>query len=321
MPIHARPGAEVGGPRPGRPAVARGNQSLTPPAPPSSPHLPAACHPPRRPARFKAMSRLPVSIAIIASNEEANLRVCLASVRDWASEIVVVVNDCRDGTVAVAREAGAVVLENPWTDYATQKNHALDACAQPWILAMDADEEVSPPLLDELSRFIAHAGPDQWGAEIPRCTRLLGRWIRHGEWYPDRVLRLVRRGAGRWGGDPYHTIIQPIRPAKRAVRLRSDLLHHGYPDIRSYVSRLNRQADYFARHHRASGRVAAAWVAAGRAAWRFLRSYLLRLGFLDGFPGLFVATTAAYSCFIRYARLYENLLPSRPVASKHVGDT
>jgi len=267
------------------------------------------------------MSRLPVSIAVIASNEEGNLRTCLGSVHGWASEIVVIVNDCRDGTVEVARSFGAVVHERPWVDYATQKNHALDACSQPWILALDADEEVSPPLRDEVARFLADAPEGVWGAEIPRCTRLLGRWIRHGEWYPDRVLRLVRRGLGRWGGDAYHTVIQPKGRTGILVRFKGDLLHHGYPDTRSYVARLNRQADYFARHHQGSGLVAAAWIAAVRAAWRFFRSYVVRLGFLDGFPGLFVAATAAYSCFIRYARLYENLLPSRPVATKHVGDT
>jgi glycosyltransferase involved in cell wall biosynthesis len=206
-------------------------------------------------------------------------------------------------------------------DYATQKNHALDACTQPWVLAIDADEEVSASLRAEIERFIATASGGTWGAEVPRCTRLLGRWIRHGEWYPDRVLRLVRRGAGRWGGDAYHTVIQPIRGGGRVARLKGDLLHHGYPDTRSYVARLNRQADYFARHHQGSGLASAAWIAAGRAAWRFVRSYVVRLGFLDGFPGLFVAATAAYSCFIRYARLYENLLPSRPAATKHVGDT
>lgn len=267
------------------------------------------------------MSRLPVSIAIIASNEEENLRVCLASVHDWASEIVVVVNDCRDRTVDVARSFGAIVHERPWVDYATQKNHALEACTQPWILAIDADEEVSTPLKAEIARWIESPPAGAWGAEIPRCTRLLGRWIRHGEWYPDRVLRLVRHGAGRWGGDAYHTVIQPRDVAGRVMRLKADLLHHGYPDTRSYVARLNRQADYFARHHQGSGLGAAAWTAALRAAWRFFRSYFLRLGFLDGFPGLFVAATAAYSCFIRYARLYENLLPSKPGPTKNVGDT
>lgn len=267
------------------------------------------------------MSRLPVSIAVIASNEEQNLRTCLASVHAWASEIVVVVNDCRDGTIAVAQSFGATVHERPWVDYATQKNHALAACTQPWILAVDADEEVSAPLQAELGRFLATAGDGTWGAEIPRCTWLLGRWIRHGEWYPDRVLRLVRQGAGRWGGDAYHTVIQPKGRPGNVARLKADLLHHGYPDTRSYVARLNRQADYFARHHRGAGLRSAAWIATLRAGWRFFRSYVVRLGFLDGFPGLFVATTAAYSCFIRYARLYEDLLPSRPNATKNVGDT
>lgn len=267
------------------------------------------------------MPRLPVSIAIIASNEEENLRQCLASVHAWATEILVVINDCRDGTRAVALSFGARVEERPWVDYATQKNRALEGCTQPWVLALDADEEVPAALEAEIARLVTADPPGVWGAEIPRCTRLLGRWIRHGEWYPDRVLRLVRRGTGRWGGDPYHTFIQPRSPGGRVARLQADLLHHGYPDLRSCVGRLNRQADYFARHRRASGTWTAAWTAAGRAAWRFFRGYVLRLGFLDGFPGLFVAVTAAYSCFVRYARLYENLLPSRPTATKHVGHT
>ena len=242
----------------------------------------------------------------------------VAAVRGWTTEIVVVVNDCRDGTVAVAREAGAHVHEHAWTDYATQKNLALDRCTQPWVLALDADEEVSAPLRAELETFLATAPAEVGGAEIPRCTRLLGRWVRHGEWYPDRVLRLVRRGAGKWGGDPYHTIIQP---QGRVVRLRGDLLHHGYPDTRSFVARINRQADYFARHQRGSSLTSAAWIAVGRGGWRFFRSYVVRLGFLDGFAGLFVAATAGYACFVRYSRLYENLLPDRPETTKHVGDT
>jgi glycosyltransferase involved in cell wall biosynthesis len=266
------------------------------------------------------MPVLPLSVAIIASNEEANLRRCLAAVRDWTAETVVVVNDCRDGTVVVARAAGALVLEHAWTDYATQKNLALERCTQPWVLALDADEEVSPSLRAELEVFLAAPPASVVGAEIPRCTKLLGRWVRHGEWYPDRVLRLVRRGAGRWGGDPYHTVIQP---EGRVVRLRGDLLHHGYPDTRSFVARINRQADYFARHRQASSLVQAAWTAVLRGGWRFFRSYVVKLGFLDGFAGLFVAATAGYACFVRHARLYENLLPSsaRPAETKHIGDT
>lgn len=264
------------------------------------------------------MSVLPVSVAIIASNEEENLRCCLQAVHGWVSEIVVVVNDCRDRTIEVARSFGAIVHEHSWVDYATQKNRALDACTQPWILAIDADEEVSPRLKTEIAKFISAAPNDTAGAEIPRCTKLLGRWIRHGEWYPDRVLRLIRQGAGRWGGDPYHTV---IKPRGRIVKLRGDLMHHGYPDTSSYVARLNRQADYFARNHQGSGLMAAAWIAALRGGWRFFRSYVLRLGFLDGFPGLFVAATAGYSCFIRYGRLYENLLPNRATTTKHIGDT
>ncbi len=263
---------------------------------------------------------LPLSVAIIASNEEANLRRCLRSVAGWTAEAVVVVNDCRDGTMAVAREAGALVYEHPWTDYATQKNLALDRCTQPWVLALDADEEVSPPLRTELELFLSAPPAGVAGAEIPRCTKLLGRWVRHGEWYPDRVLRIVRRGAGRWGGDPYHTVIQP---QGRVVRLRGDLLHHGYPDTRSFVARINRQADYFARHRRAVSPASAAWAAALRGGWRFFRSYVVRLGFLDGFAGLFVAATAGYACFARHARLYENLLPpgERAENTKHVGET
>ncbi|MEI6860956.1 MAG: glycosyltransferase family 2 protein [Verrucomicrobiota bacterium] len=266
------------------------------------------------------MAVLPLSIAIIASNEEANLRRCLAAVHGWTAEVIVVVNDCRDGTVAVAREAGALVHEQAWTDYATQKNSALDRCTQPWVLALDADEEVSRELRAELERWLAAPPAGVVGAEIPRCTRLFDRWVRHGEWYPDRVLRLVRNGTGRWGGDPYHTA---IRPEGRVVRLHGDLLHYGYPDTRSFVARINRQADYFARHQHATSLKAAAWTAAVRGGWRFFRSYVVRLGFLDGFAGLFVAATVGYACFVRYSRLYEKLLPlpEHPANIKHIGDT
>ncbi len=253
------------------------------------------------------MEKLPLSVSLIARNEAANLPRCLSAVADWAAEMVVVINDCQDDTYDVARRWGARVEENPWVDFPTQKNFSLGLCRQPWVLCLDADEVVSPPLAASIRNFLRAPGPNQ-GAYFPRLSFFLGRWIRHGDWYPDYSLRLARREKCRWKGARIHEQLAVEGPV---VRLSGDLWHYSYPDLESCLRKTLAYGQAFAQQECATRvknfRPAEACF---RSSWRFFRGYFLRGGFLDGFPGLFVAIFNAYATFYKYAKIYEMNLPS-----------
>jgi Glycosyltransferases involved in cell wall biogenesis len=257
---------------------------------------------------------LPISVSLIAHNEAANLPRCLRSVAGWTSEIVVVTNDCTDDTVKIAQSFGAKTLENPWRDFQTQKNVSLDACTQPWVLALDADEEISSALRDELIAFFNGDAPSRFhGADFPRKSWFLGRWITHGDWYPDRCLRLFRRGSGRWGGDLAHTHVIVDGPV---MRLRADLHHYSYATLPAQVFKISRQSDDFLRAQLLKKKRWSLLATFFRPPWRFFRAYVLRLGFLDGFPGFYIAASTAFGALLRYSRLYEHAHPCTPPAEK-----
>ena len=147
------------------------------------------------------MNKLPVSICIISGAEADRIGRALESVADWTSEIIVVLNeDVNDGTEKIALRHRARVYRHAWLGFREQKNLVAGYASEPWILQLDADEEVSDELRKELFDFFEGAQERFAGASFPRKVWFLGRWITHGDWYPDRVLRLYRRDAGRWGG-------------------------------------------------------------------------------------------------------------------------
>ncbi len=246
--------------------------------------------------------KLPLSVFVVTLNEEANLRRCLAGVADLATEIIIADSGSTDGTRAVADSFGAAWHERAWTGFADQKNFALSKCTQPWVLCLDADEEVSPELLEQI-RDLLHRDPAEVsGAHFPRLSRFLGRWIRHGDWYPDRQLRLFRRERGRFAGEAGH---DHAEVDGEVIGLSGDLLHYSYPTINSYIDKLNGFSDAFAADRAARGK---RWSLLGnllRPPWRFFRGYILRRGFLDGFPGFWIAKATAFSTFLRHSRLYE----------------
>jgi glycosyltransferase involved in cell wall biosynthesis len=248
--------------------------------------------------------KLPISVAIIAKNEAHNLPRCLASVRGWVAEIVVVLNDTTDASETIARAAGAQVHHLPWRGYRDSKNAAMDLTAQPWVLSLDADEEVSPALRADFARFFARSDCDRFsGARFPRKVWFIDRWITHGDWYPDYSLRLLRRGFARWGGDSF--VHEKVECDGVVVQLRGDLHHYSFPTLASHVAKINPFADLFLRQHQSRGTKFSALAAIVRPAWRFFRAYILKLGFLDGYPGFYIAHATAFAAFVRYSRLYE----------------
>jgi glycosyltransferase involved in cell wall biosynthesis len=250
-----------------------------------------------------------LSLAITACNEEKRLPSCLASVGNLAGEIILVDSGSTDRTVEIASEAGARIISQEWLGHCAQKQVALDACTRPWVLILDCDEELSPRLRSSIEDFF-RSGDSDWyhGCRFNRKVRFLGRWITHGDWYPDTKLRLVRRDKARMGGDASHDMVLVDGAVKH---LRGDLLHDSFPTIRSYLEKIGPFADGFAERKRNEG---SGWSLASnllRPLWRFFRAYVLRLGFLDGFPGFWIAFATSFSVFVRYSRLYEEEVTKR----------
>jgi glycosyltransferase involved in cell wall biosynthesis len=248
---------------------------------------------------------LPLSVVIVAKNAADVLPRCLASVQGWAAEILVVLNDTSDDSAAVARRHGAVVHELPWTGYRDTKNAALALAGHHWVLSLDADEEVSPALGAEIAAFLSSPAraSGMCGARFPRKVWFIDRWITHGDWYPDYSLRLFRRDRARWGGDEF--VHEKVLCDGPVATLRGELHHYSFPTLSSHVAKINPFADLFLKQQQSRGAGFSLFAAVVRPAWRFFRAYIVKAGFLDGYPGLYIATATAFGAFVRYSRLYE----------------
>jgi glycosyltransferase involved in cell wall biosynthesis len=259
------------------------------------------------------VNKLPISVCIVSSAEAHRIGKCLASVAQWTSEIVVVLNpEVQDGTDAIAASFGAKIYRHPWQGFREQKNLALSYATLPWVLALDADEEVSAELREAIARFFDGGQQRFAAARFARKVWFLGRWITHGDWYPDRVLRLFRRENGKWAGSAEHCAVQA---QGACATLAGDLLHYTNPNISSYVDKINSYADVYLQRQLAEKARWSAPAAVFRAAWRFVRAYFIRLGFLDGYPGFFIAASTAYSTLVRHSRLFEHLQSRPPVCA------
>ncbi len=249
---------------------------------------------------------LPISVCIVAKNEGKNLPRLLASVAGWVREIVVVLNNTTDDSESIARSFGARVVHQPWLGFRDTKNAALALCTQPWVLTLDADEEVSPALKQDVLSFFAGDRQSRFaGARFPRKVWLINRWITHGDWYPDLSLRLFRRDAAKWGGDAHvHEKIEITGPV---TTLKGDLLHYTMPSIYQYINKIPHFTDLALKQQIDNGRSFSVISTLFRSFWRFFRAYIIRRGFLDGYPGLLIAIFTAFSTFVRYSRLYEHL--------------
>jgi glycosyltransferase involved in cell wall biosynthesis len=237
------------------------------------------------------------SVAIIAYNEEVNLPACLRSVA-WADEIVLVDGGSTDRTREIAREFGARVIDAPaWPGFGAQKNRALDACTGDWILALDADERVDGALRAEIERTLANPAFDVYA--LPRRSTYCGRFMRHGGWWPDHVTRLFRRGTARYSDARVHERVLTDRPVGR---LQAPLVHHSFRTMEQVLDKMNRYSSDGARMLGERGRAPglASAVLHGLAA--FLRTYVLKLGFLDGRHGFLLAVSNAEGSYYRYVK-------------------
>jgi glycosyltransferase involved in cell wall biosynthesis len=243
-----------------------------------------------------------LSVAIVALNEEANVGRVLESVR-WADEIVLVDSGSTDRTCEIAREYGTRVIMEPWRGYTGQKNYALDLCTKDWVLSLDADEEVSPELAQEIRGVLADPQALA-GYSMPRKNLFLGRWMRHGGFYPDPKLRLFRRGmAYSTGRDPHDRF--EMKEAQRVGRLRGALIHHTYPTLTLYLEHMNRYSSVWNRVPGAVPRKFSLNAIVLRPLATFIYNYFIRLGFLDGREGLLLHLYHAGYVSWKYAKAWE----------------
>lgn len=251
---------------------------------------------------------LSLSVVIITLNEEKNLARTLASVT-WAEEIVVFDSGSTDKTREIAASFHAKFYVEPWKGFAAQKNLALAKATGDWVLSLDADEEVEPALAEEIRTRLA-AGPTVAGFWIPRKNFFLGRWVKHGGFYPDRKLRLFRRGAGKFEQRLVH---EDLQIDGTTASLQGNLLHNAYPTLESYLDHMNRYSSLgaemaVARRPRGFSLVDIAL----RPKLTFLYNYVVRGGFLDGREGLLLHTYHATYVSWKYAKAWELSRSRRP---------
>lgn len=243
-----------------------------------------------------------ITALIIARDEAENIVPCLQSLRGLADDILVAVDSrSRDATLELARENGARALVVEWKGYGATKNQILVQAKGDWVLWIDADERMTPELAAEIRSALA-VEPGVAAFSIPRKAFFLGRWIRHCGWYPGYVTRLFRKGKAHFSERSVH---EGLEVQGATAKLRHPLLHYTDPCLAHYLKKLNHYTTLAAGELYGRGRRARIFDLAVRPGWFFFRNYILRLGFLDGTPGLLLCVFSGYSVLIKYLKLKE----------------
>ena len=246
---------------------------------------------------------LSLSVCLIARDEENELARCLDSLAGADEVIVVVDSRSCDGTEKLARDRADRVEVRPYRGQVEQKEYCVSLARNDWVLVIDPDEVMPRALVEEISEKLASAPTDVSGLEVNRLTRHLGRWIRHGDFNPDWKLRVFRRSRASWkGNNPHPRIVVE----GNVVRLSAPLHHYSYRDLGDQVDRVQAFSSESALALFEHGRRARLRDLILRPPARFLRAYVLRLGFLDGVPGLVIAVATGFYVFLKYAKLWEH---------------
>lgn len=258
------------------------------------------------------MIKVQVSLVIIALNEEAGIARCIESAK-WVDEIIVVDSGSQDRTQEIARSLGAQVVQENWRGYREQKVFACSLAKNDWILSLDADEALSPNLsqiLRELCSGIAHQSTDQLinfdfakmdGIEFSRLSFNLGRWIAHGGWFPDWQLRFFHRGRTHWQASHVHERVH----AANKIRLKESILHWPFESLSEQIATNNHYSSLGADDLLARGQKFSLAKLFFKPVSKFLETYAIKMGFLDGLAGFIISVGAAYSTFLKYAKLWE----------------
>jgi len=243
-----------------------------------------------------------LSVSIITYNEEKNIEDCLASVSDIADEIIVLDSISTDRTEEICRKNPKVTFyQHPFDGHIQQKNRALEKCSSEWILCIDADERVSRELGQSIKKILSR-NPDIAGVKFPRLTFHMHRYIRHGGWYPNARYRLIRKGMAYWGGENPH---DKLLLKGKGKKIKGDLIHYTATDLSDSVKTINQFSSITALTRYNKGKKYRLWRLLLKPISKFLETYVLKLGFLDGIQGFIIAISSSYSSFLKEAKLFE----------------
>lgn len=241
-----------------------------------------------------------ISACVISFNEEKKIEACLQSLAPLVDEIVVVDSLSQDRTVEIAKSYTDRVISQPFLGYIEQKNFAVDQATHDWILALDCDERVSPELRRSIEAFRARL-EDYDAYKMARRTFYVYRWINHC-WYPDAKIRLFDKRKARWGGVNPHDRVEVS--SDKVAWLEGDILHYSFDSISDHLKTIDRFTEIGARELLARGKQVTVFTPLNHALWTFLKIYLVKQGFRDGFAGFVVAVLSSGHAFVKYSKAW-----------------
>ena len=242
-----------------------------------------------------------VSVIVITFNEASNIQRCLGSVQ-WANEVIMVDSYSGDDTVLLADKFSNVkIVQKKWEGYVKSKQHAVAASANDWILWLDADEEVTPELEQEI-KAIVKTNNSSTAFDMPRKTFFMGEWVRHSGWYPGRVVRLFNKQYCKFSENILHERVE-VNPDQLG-HLKSDILHYSYTSLYQYFDKMNKYGQYGAEELHRRGKKFQAWKVVINPLFTFIKFYFMNKGFLDGMRGFIISVGSAFSNFIKYVNFY-----------------
>lgn len=242
-----------------------------------------------------------LTVIIASKDEVVNIKECLQSVA-FADEVIVLDSGSKDGTLEIAKTLGARVIETDWPGYGPQQNRGIDAATSDWIFSLDADERITQDLAQEIRAVIGQPLFD--GYDVPRRSWFITQFLRHSGWSPDRTRRLVRRGKGRFTN---HVIHANLRVDGKVGHLTRPIVHYSYRDLDSVIEKMNRYSSGSAEDMYTRGKRATLLTATLHGMWAFLRTYVLKLGVLDGAEGFMVSVANAEGSYYKHLKLRELL--------------
>ncbi len=260
--------------------------------------------------------KIPVSVYVLTTNNRRTIERCLKSLF-WAEELVVVDSFSQDGTYEVCKQYAHKLFQRAWTGHRDQYQYAADLTTRDWIMFVDADEEIPNELIEEIRAEINRKANDTDGYFVYRRTYYLGRWIRYGGWYPDGEIRLYRRNKGRWEGGLHAKLVVD---GKMGV-LKNQYHHYTYGNISDQIQTIDKYSEIAAQDLLKSGKTFSLLKLLFHPPFRFIKEYLVKLGFRDGLPGFVIIVSTMFYVFIKYAKLWELQRAKHPsVPSPLVGE-
>ena len=258
------------------------------------------------------MEKIPLAVAIITKNEEENIRQCLQSI-SFAGQIVIVDSGSTDATLSIAAEFGCEIYSEEWCGFGPQKQLAMEKCSQPWILVLDADERIPPDTANIIKKIVTDYNIKEAGFSFPRKNYFQGRWIKHAGWWPDRIIRLFRKEAGRMTKASVH---ESVEVQGMVGALDVPIEHFTESNLSKIIQKIDKYSTLGAEEAFKDGKHSSTFSAFMRAFFTFNQDYFFRLGILDGRQGLTLAVTDAVNKFFKYAKISELEQASRDGKNK-----